>query len=247
MQETVIKEIFQSNSVHSSGLGSIKKTKASFAGCPVSDRKLFKKSNCIIPISIMGSKEHEGNRFLATMQLVNASFKSCTLLIGDGLHRHTLKIEHPEEDEGSLHKMALILGDQWFLRNRNAYENLRIPYKIVRWSNYLEHPDFNRCLQVVSSLYKVDETYKNAIEDNGKQYLSRYANKGICFNAVEALSFCVAYLKEECATMCLWAEEGYLFELYPTGRCLAMDVTYQRLIQPLYRDRLKPVSLRFKK
>ena len=62
-----------------------------------------------------------------------------------------------------------------------------------------------------------------------------------------AFDCCLEYLLEECAVMCLWAHEGYDFELYPTGRNLAMKATYECIIKESCPGKLVSVSLHFKK
>jgi hypothetical protein len=227
----------------------IRQIKASFAGCSLSDRALFPQSSCILPISIMGHKEHECPRFQATIRRVNASFKSCALLIGDTLQRHNLKIEYPNHNNEKLYDLAEQLGTRWLERNQTAYKTLSIPYQIIRWSKYLQHSGFQEKLNLIECLYDTDVTYRAALDETAEQYLSRYLKlhntRMVCVEHV--LFAALDYLKEECAAMCLWSEGEYNFELYPTGRCVAMAVTYERLIQPLTPSLLRPVSLRFKK
>lgn len=221
--------------------------KASFAGCPISDRKLFSQSKCILPISIMGRKEHEGNRFQATMKLINNSFESCALIIVDSLYRHTLKIDHPNESTTVLYNKAKEAGTSWLERNINAYSQLSIPYKIIRWNEYLNNPKFSQQYTIVSDLYNKDMQYKQSIDDSVKEYLKRQLNNKniVNFNYEEASECCINYLIEECAAMCLYGE--YEFEVYPTGRTTALAVTYERFIQPFYPNLLRPVAIRFKK
>jgi hypothetical protein len=226
----------------------LKVIKASFSGCPISDRQQFVNSHCILPISIMGRKEHEANRFAATLKLINASFKSCTLLVVDTLYRHTLKIDHPSENMDVLTNKAKEAGDGWLIRNKTAYQNLTIPYYIFRWDKYLNHPGFLEQYKMVSELYLNDAVFKNSILGSSKEYLDRYFNRNESFqNYEEALACCVEYLKEECAGMCLWVEGGYEFEVYPTGRTQALAMTYQSIIHPNYPNLLRPVGIRFKK
>ena len=56
----------------------------------------FKKSRCLLTISV-GQATHEGELFAATMDLINASFKSCVLLIDDSLQRHTMAFNTAEK------------------------------------------------------------------------------------------------------------------------------------------------------
>jgi hypothetical protein len=245
--------------------------KASFAGCPISDRKLFPISRCILPISIMQKKEHEAHRFEATMKLVNSSFKASSLLIVDSLYRYTLKIDYPHETERALTKMATQAGDDWLERNAMALKQLTIPYRIIRWNECLWRDDFSEQYDIINKLYNSDLVYRQAIDSTAEEYLTRQMNnfantdvellrskqsaEEICrthsnFNYDHAFSCCVNYLKEECAAMCLYSKPPFKeheFEVYPTGRATALAITYERLIKPFYPNLLKPVSIRFKK
>lgn len=221
--------------------------KASFRGCPISDRKTFYQSRCILPISV-GQKVHEDKKFLATIQLINRSFQSCVVLIDDTIQRHTIKI-HDDSPEDILYQKSLELGDQWLKRNKLAYSQLTIPHSVIRWSKWLEHELFQQHWNRVHEFYNTHSGYKEAIHKNVEEYLSRslkHPGKK-SFDYDRAFSLCVDYLKEECAGMCLWVEEECHFEVYPNGRNKAMAATYEYLIRPLYPHLLRSVALRFKK
>jgi len=65
--------------------------KVSFTDCPVEERKRFYSSHCIMPISVgLGLKVHEGSKFLGTLKLINASFKSFTILLDDSIQRYNI-------------------------------------------------------------------------------------------------------------------------------------------------------------
>ena len=225
-----------------------KKTKASFAGCPVSDRKLFANSSCILPISMSGSREHEGHRFSATAELINASFKSCTLLIVDSLYRHTLKIDSPDQDNTTLYNRSMQAGDDWLERNKTIYTKFSIPHKIARWDDYLQNSKFGIHLNAISDSYNSNEEYTTAINTSIEQYLARHTSKrlGNDYNYQVIFDYCRIYLQEECAVMCLLLEEKYNFEVYPNNRTEALTMTYNRFIKPFYPDLLRFVRIRFK-
>lgn len=197
----------------------------------------------------MGRKQHENQRFHATMKLINASFESCTLLIVDALYRHTLRIEYPEKNDLMLYNKAVRAGNSWLERNKKAYQNLSIPCKIIHWARYLDHPRFQAQFQTICHLYETDQEYQNAVNTDAKTYLERYLARSETNNMNYRIAFsaCVQYLKEESAGMCLWIEDGYDFEVYPTGRCATMRVTYEKLIRPFHPTLLRPVGIRFKK
>lgn len=223
-------------------------TKASFRECPVDDRKKFSDSKCIVPISV-GQKVHEGEKFLATIQLINASFQACTILVDDSIQRFTLKIDEPHSSLEKLHGDALEHGNKWLERSKQTHELLSISYEIMRWDDWRTHQDFKKAYERVENLYNTDELYRNAIHANIDDFLSRYGSRvdDGNFDKQHAFDCCLQYLKEECTVMCLWALGEYHFEVYPSGRNKAMAATYEKIIKPSHPNLLKSVALRFKK
>lgn len=222
--------------------------KASFRECPISDRKQFKQSHCLLPISV-GQSMHEDKKFLATINLINSSFQRCTILIDDTVQWHTLKIDNPKSSNEALYQMTLLEGSLWLKRNEGTIKNLNIPYDIMRWDQWHKHQDFETQFAKIEHLYNADIHYKTVIDLNIKDYLERYAARqgSEDFNYDHAFSCCLDYLKEECAVMTLWVEGLYDFEVYPSGRNKAMAATYERLIKPNNHNLIRPVALRFKK
>lgn len=201
-----------------------------------------------MPISVEQAV-HEGEKFLATLTLINASFKKCTILIDDTIQRHTLKI-NSEESEPVLYQQAINAGDAWLGRNAKNWANLKISYNILRWNDWAEHPNFLSSHQRVCKYYASNEVYRADFHSNIKEFLIRHFSLDENMDNLHyqrAFSCCVDYLLEECAVMCLWAQAGYDFEVYPSGRNKAMESTYQYLIAPNDPNHLKSVALRFKK
>lgn len=222
-------------------------TKVSFKRCSPSEKQLFSKSNCIMPISV-GQKMHEGEKFYSTMKLINASFQECTILVDDSIQRHTMKIQNDQEED-ILHQLANQAGDNWLTRNSISYESLDIPYKILRWDDWLNHTKYSQSYEQISSYYQNNTEYRNELNKSIVEFLARYVQKpeNINFNYEKAFNCCIDYLMEECAVMCLWAESAYLYEVYPTGRNRAMITTYEMIIKSAYPGYLKSVSLYFEK
>jgi len=221
--------------------------KASFKECSISDRKLFSQSHCIMPISI-GQQVHEGKKFLATIHLVNRSFKKCTLLIDDIIQRYTLALFNDSTPD-QMYEHSLSEGSQWLERNKSSYSQLTIPFNIIRWDDWLKDPDFQNAYQNIKCLYSQEKYFKDSVDLNINEFLSRYQDREKTSTIDQQRSFylCLDYLFEECAVMCLWPKGGYEFEVYPTGRNKAMAATYTKVIQPQYPHLLKSVALRFKK
>ena len=203
-------------------------------------------AECLMPISI-GQKVHEGEKFIATLKLVDRSFAKCTILIDDTVQRHTLAIAEKEKTPSELYNDALKYGDQWL----NTYQGyiaseFHIPYKIIRWDKWLYHKDFEENVQAVRNCYNKNKQYKESIDENIREFLKRRPEDDI-FDWEYAKECCLEYLIEECAAMCLWVEEKCEYELYPSGRNKAMAATYETLIKPRTPNLLRSVALRFKK
>lgn len=221
--------------------------KASFRGNPAKEREMFSRAHCLMPISV-GQSIHEGKKFEAVIKLINNSFENCTILVDDSVQRHTLAILKNLDAE-SLHDLANREGDEWLERNKSYYTQLTIPYDVMRWDYWLYHTSFHQSLEQVKYQYEENPAYRVAIHTNIEAFLSRYLKDvdPTSFDVQRANELCLDYLLEECAVMCLWPENKYDFEVYPSGRNQAMAATYEQLIYPLSPNYLRPVALRFKK
>lgn len=224
------------------------RTKVSFKRCSASDKNKFSSSKCIMPISV-GVQIHEGEKFLETMKLINSHFKACVLLVDDSIQKYTLKIEEPNSSLEQLYVKAVKAGQEWLQRNKQAYEQLTIPYKIMHWDDWLSHEKFTESYANIETLYNYDKEYKKIVHASIDNFISRYTSRPTKdnFNKEHAINCCLKYLKEECAVMCLWAIEGFNFEVYPSGRNQAMIATYERLVLPKNPNLLKSISLYFEK
>ena len=221
--------------------------KASFRENPPEERKLFPQSTCLMPISV-GQTIHEGAKFEAVIKLINASFKYCTILVDDSVQRHTIGIlNNATLDE--LYELAVAEGDAWLERNALAYQQLTIPYDIMRWDDWYNSPNYINSHLRVKNEYDSNALFRQAIHANIDDFLTRFLAR-VDRSSVDnerAFNLCRDYLIEECAVMCLWTEKHYDFEVYPSGRNKAMAATYEYLIKPSYPNYLRPVALRFKK
>ena len=221
--------------------------KAAFTDCPIADRQRFKNSCCIMPTSV-GIPVHEGDKLQAVLALVNRSFKNCTILVDDYIQRYTLAIKENHTPE-SLTNTVLALGDDWLQRNEPLYSQLTIPYALVRWRDWLDQPNFNYWYELIVNQLKENSLFQEAMRTAAVEFLIRYQKRQVLSKKdyERAYILCWQYLKEECAVMCLWAESGFDFELYPSGRNVSMKATYKYCIQPKFNNLLTSVSIHFKK
>jgi hypothetical protein len=227
-------------------VSSKRRVKAMFK-CPSEFKSKFNNARCLLTISV-GQKVHEYEEFLATINLVNSSFKQCIILIDDTLQRHSMRILD-DSSENTIYQQSLIAGDAWLLRNKSIYNLLTIPFSIIRWDQWLNHPDYAQARRQIDLLYENDCAYKECLNKTIEIFLTRFQKRidlhQDIFNYHRAFKLSLEYLKEECTAICLWPELGCHFEVYPSQRNLAMTETHKRFIIPSYPNLLHAVAIKF--
>lgn len=215
--------------------------------CMNVEKEQFRKSRCLLTISV-GQEVHEREHFEATIELVNASFDSCIMLIDDSLQRHTMALES-EKDADSFYQSSIEAGDQWLERNTMYYGKLAILDNIVRWDRWLLHPHFQAQKTKLKALMAADESYHGAFINIVEEFLTRYYRRikeKADFHLERARQLCLTYLIEECTALCLWPELSCQFEVYPSRRNLAMAETHKRFVLLKHPDLLHAVAIKFK-
>ena len=206
-----------------------------------------KTSECLLLISV-GQEAHEGTLFELTIKLINASFGKCTVLLGDSIQRYTMALASNSEPE-SYYQAALKAGDDWLQRNSNALSKLTLPYKLVRWDDWLFHPNFANTKETIVVALEEDEQYRKAFMETVDGYLNRYKRQRSFighFDWRRSSRICLNYLIEECAIFCLWPELKCEFEIYPNAHNLAIEATRRKFLVPAFPDLLRSVNLRFR-
>lgn len=207
----------------------------------------FKHSQCLLLISV-GQESHEGERFKATVDLINSSFESCIISLYDSLQRHTMALDSTEEPD-FFHEISVKEGDLWLERNAKFYNKLSGLKKISRWDVWLSHPNYLARRNELVTLINNDPSYKVVFDNTIDTYLARYCKR---FNDLNDFDFhrarqlCFDYLLEECTVLCLWPELRCQFELYPNRHNDAIEETRKRFIEPNYSDLLRAVAIGFR-
>ena len=215
--------------------------------CPDSFKDRFHESKCLLTISV-GQEVHEDDKFLATLELVNNAFAFCTICVDDTLQRHSMGLYNNTNAE-SCYDISLVEGDNWLERNKHLYEQLTLPYEIVRWNKWLHHPSYSDIHAEISESYISDPEYRAAFDDSIEDFLTRFQRRlkpSHLFDYQKGFDTCRDYLFEECVAMCLWQNEGYHFEVYPSQRNAAMTKTHERYIKPSAPHLLNAVAIKFK-
>lgn len=231
---------------------SVRKLKAKFKHGLSYYRESFNSAKVILAISV-GQKYHEGEKFEATIDLVNRSkFEQCSIMVADSLQRYNLCIDGGDDIE-TAHIEANKWGDEWLKRNFAIYSRLQMPYEIIRWDTWLNHPDYKKHREAVNYLYDHDEDYRQAFARSIDKFLTRYqkhaqelGRKQIDYE--KAFKLCLEYLQEECAIMMpLWASYAYDFIVYPSKMPDAVLATHDKFVKPINPNLLVRLSLAFKR
>ncbi len=183
-------------------------------------------STCIIHISV-GQEYSEGEKFLATMDLINKTFRSCKIVVCDTLQRHSIQLEDSNISAEEAYKKAKNFGSEWLARNESAYKYLSIDYDITRWDDWLKHENYNQYFVEIVELYEKNLAYRKSINETAYRFLKRKNFVG----DQRAFDLCRKYLLEECPVLIpLWATTQYSFVVYPRFRTAAMKSTYDHFL-----------------
>ncbi|HXH54866.1 MAG TPA: hypothetical protein VNK03_03880 [Gammaproteobacteria bacterium] len=209
------------------------------------DKAIFRKSRCLLTISV-GQEAHEGDKFGATIDLVNTAFASCILLVDDSLQRHSMALNKAEGAD-FFHPASIAAGDNWLTRNKPYYQKLENLEQIIRWDRWLKHPLYLEKHAHIKTLHAKDKDYQQSFTETITTFLKRNHHLNTRdFDDENARRLCLDYLIEECAALCLWPEANAHFEVYPSKRNLAMTQTHERFVLPQYPQLLHPVAIKFK-
>ena len=120
--------------------------------------------SCMLTISV-GQQVHEGEKFKATLELINNNFKKCTIGVCDTLQRHSLAILADLKSQ-DLHNISKQAGDQWIDRNIEYCEEiLKIPFKLKRWDEWLQNDKYYIFKKQIDQLYRKDSEFVNIVNN----------------------------------------------------------------------------------
>ena len=234
------------NSFHVSKNTRQKRYKAYLIGTNDEEKRIFKNSKCIVPVSV-GQKYHEAGEFEAIIYMLNKHFAECTILVCDTLQKYSIAMIYPEKTESEIYDISKKEGDRWLERNLQYIKKLVIPYTISRWDEWFTNPDYNYYHKQVLDLYKHDSEYKEIVDQIVEEFLLRNSRKNIILNKAIWRNASKEYILEESATLCLWVKAGYKFDVYPTGTNAAMQQAYKRLLKSEIGIEYRSLSLNIKK
>jgi len=219
--------------------------KAFVANCSTVERARFSKSHAVLFIEV-GEFYQEGERLLALLRFINTKFKRCTIILGDTLQRHLLQAKE-RTDAASAYTQALVKGNEWMEKNSFIYQRLGIPFTIVRWEEWLKHPDYQYNRKRLDQLYLSNAGFRIVFDEMVQKISKRWQALSEVQDAARLDTLCTDYLKEKCAVVISWAKCGYDFAIFTRRMNEVMNQLYLIFIKPFYANKMVPVILRFKK
>lgn len=214
--------------------------RAHFKGSTPEDFADFSRSECLLPISV-GQIYHEDEKLAALINLVNAKFKSCLIVVCDSLYRHTLQVEGYSASEA--YHIAIKAGENWLQANKEIYTRLTIPAKLTRWDYWIcnHNKEYKKYYKAIDYLYRSDPDFQAAFRYSIDEFLMRYSKKKN-FNDEgheKAFPFCFKYLVEECAAISvIWKQTRYQYIIYPSRPVPAITLTLEHFVNTQTRKKV---------
>jgi tRNA-dependent cyclodipeptide synthase len=174
---------------------------------------------CSVEISV-GNENQEGEKLSSLLAWVNDRFDACIINVADTLQRHNLIADGMTE--GEAHLQSVIDGNQYIFRNLETIEGLSIPYKIIRWSQWTMHEDFEDVHQQVKNFYMLDEKFTELVDNDVRKFLKRNDHKDS-----EYFKRSVDFILEEAAAHILMGRIYSPVCLYPGKRLESLDYIAQ--------------------
>lgn len=214
--------------------------------CSGDHKDKFQTSKCMLIISV-GQEEHEDEKFRATLEQVN-KFSYCLICVDDTLQRHTIGMLNGKSADEML-ELSTIEGDNWIKRNKKSISNLKIPYRIIRWDEWINGKDYIINKSLVDDFYLCNSDFREAVKHVSNSFVSRLSRRyqGISQLDYEtAILMCKDYLLEECAVYCSRINSEYKFEIYPWRR----NKVYAHIVKNFTSDRdsecMQRITLNFR-
>ena len=216
-------------------LDSVKKYKAYFKKISKEEKAELKNHKCIILIS-MENKTQEGSKLEAILKLVNKHFKVALIIIADTLQRYC--------SNDSINKVKQT-GSYWLEENYSIVrQTLSIPYFISRWDDWITLPNFNYYRKEIQKLYDTDQNYRETVYNTINEYINRSTLR--IRNSKKLFQSSKSYLLEESASVLMWSEMGYNYDIYPSGDNDAM-VQGHKILSEKFGFKYKSICLEIKR
>jgi tRNA-dependent cyclodipeptide synthase len=147
----------------------------------------------------LGNSNEYGEKLLSIVEWINGNFVVAIIDLSDTLYRWN---EESSDDQSAQHAEARsrAWGDEWLAQNGDILSRLAIPYEVIRWDHWRNHPEFGAIEKHIESLYGHggDETFRRAIDSDVEKFLLRQVRNGLRIDS-SVVKRCRSFLFEELA------------------------------------------------
>jgi tRNA-dependent cyclodipeptide synthase len=182
----------------------IKNYKVEIRNCP--DWRAYSAATLGVSIESPNWKEE---KFAAILDFAAKRFKLIRIDVTDALYRHNFMAAGVPEGEAFVGAAAL--GTLWLAKHQDIIDKCRVETQIVRWSEWLSHPDYERVIKLFKIAYENNPIFRKAVERDAMRFYLRQENKNIQTGWPHSVDFLI----EEAAVISLQARELSSVRLYP--------------------------------
>lgn len=183
---------------------------------PITQRELFLHRRCYMGISI-GNPNFHGEALAALLQWIGQNFDECLIVVGDYLQRYNETIFYNRRGKEAEIE-SLRMGDQYLEQASGELEKVRDgKFKITRWKDYLEKPEFHRSKKILEELFVTSYEFRESIDRTSAEFISRQMkNKNApVIDKKDAIALSTQYILEEIAVFSALVSDGWAVEVYP--------------------------------
>jgi tRNA-dependent cyclodipeptide synthase len=181
---------------------------------PVNKKHSFKKHNsCILGISLE-NKNFVTAKLVGMVDWVSRNFKSCVVIIGDSIHRHTLEIRGI--DKNYAYDKALSLGREIIDTNNPVFQSYAeyCNITIVLCSQIQTTVDYYKHYSSLRVLFENNAVFANCLRNFSETFVERNTTLGEDYYRNSIEKSCI-YLLEELAIFSCLSEQGHKAFIYP--------------------------------
>lgn len=157
----------------------------------------------------LGSSSLESDNLRAIVDWLNEfGFSEGIIDLSDALYRYTYLSQGLPQQEAMTRSIED--GDAWLNRNQSIIQGLNMPFKIIRWSNWLKNPKFYDYMRYFLAQYEQKTEFRAAVDADIERYEKRKYGVSLKASNVSSYAQSVNYFCEELSV------HSILFEQYPS-------------------------------
>ena len=171
-------------------------------------------SRCFLGISLENEKFDREEMLTATLAWIDSMFSECCVVIGDAIHRHTLRLRDASLSEDQALSRAIAIGKQFTDNTSRAFSanSTKCKYEIVRMSDSFGSEEWAERTRVLRSLTETVPSYAYEVCRFAKEFVQRQDESKRSQRDDELAR---EYLLEEAAFCGIMSDAGWPVLVYP--------------------------------